>query len=1376
MDNEKITYTVVNQSKDAENAVRDMAKEQQIEWSKTGNKFEQTMKGVWNGVAGTVMESRRRSTLRKTATAEGNAYVNLSEDDAERARNVTLERFSRNDKSYIHEAAGESIVEDKELIDGIKDVLKNNLDDNGDVSNMDKFEEEQARFLSEYGKSHQSDKMLNKDLVTVDNFQQIQSLIKAAVSHQNGINNVVDNMDIVVGESRSGARTELNSDLADKIIDRFDRNKILQCVNPEAVAVATGIVGSALKFGSRRVAGAVAMTVAPGVVSGVWAGVDKNARMKQERVLHMREMANGGEISKGSKIRNELEKTRYQAVEAKTMIDSVNEIAEKTSSGQVESGKDLSDMIARVSVVKARIDMCDQEKIDLITYSKGKIDEERLVLDEALKNATSVLEQRLNGGLDETTKEYIEQHDDIKAEDMSVKDISDVYQRRFADFINRDRDSKDKEFNKLKRREVIKAMGRTALLSVSVGLVAQEIEAGFDNTRQGLVETIFQKDPTKLVNGEQHQTILSSLANHNKPYQMPDASEHLVSSLNNSGSLYNINGGYQLEPNGGHLELLDATHKIVSSDIPVDSNGAFTKEGLAILNAHHLEISGDKIINNTVTKNVGVEDYMNSHQSELTHIKRSVWFDNGSSTRGTNNQVELGWGGHWNDGVTAEGNYQMSIKGMLDGSSVHSGVASGLKDGTLKLAVSASKDSQSHVFMLDVNQDGTINIPANSPVGQLFTNENGHAVFNGAYAEVVKETGLNQDGAMNVQIFGTEVGHNTIKNLSENVVNTTHEYVISKIPEITAETPTYVDMAPIMPIVSRRSMEVLASKKDRNGNSISPNLEHVANAEGGYGEDYNEKQKRIWREQRSPRLLENPNIDLNTSEELNWYYKDMYKREGAEYINRINHNIDQSSELKNLNPNTRAMVVMPVAAIAEADNIYHTLSLYADQQRTATIEEPDGQMKIVDTSPFDKTTIVLNVNWIDDAVKKDPNAADKIKKTLSEIERAKKDFPWLNVASFTRVYSQEWVNDHDGKLFGRVIKELYDTATFAARRKINSGEIKTNQEMMLITNDADAQGIPNRYFENYIRELDERPDADVFTSPIRWGIKEAQNYPGYMVTSSFFSLLDMLSARRENREKGSVASCGPNSGFRLSAYAAGGGCNGEMGAGADSELGQRIKEARGASVISGSYGNSNNGSNNDGQSKSTSTRTVNVLAKGTTIDTAPDRLLKTYKEGKSLSTAWNNFDSNGYRPRSVESDGSAKEAYAVSGNKEDPTKDIDAISERVATSVRGFANDWYKTNTMIGSAIRLWFGPSKNYDMRWENDRFYFDFTADGKKWLQRRLQSYGHLGSNSKKKNGGYAHPGRKLSYGGFLNKKFYGDVKMAGESLRGGKAQLIS
>jgi hypothetical protein len=332
----------------------------------------------------------------------------------------------------------------------------------------------------------------------------------------------------------------------------------------------------------------------------------------------------------------------------------------------------------------------------------------------------------------------------------------------------------------------------------------------------------------------------------------------------------------------------------------------------------------------------------------------------------------------------------------------------------------------------------------------------------------------------------------------------------------------------------------------------------------------------------------------------------------------------------------------------------------------------------------------------------DPEKRAAIEKTLSEIERAKADFPDLNIADFTKVWPREWVSDtRKGAIYGEVIKTLYDTAAFAVNRGIKDGRVNADQDLLMITNDADQLGMNRHYLKHYIEAEENAKESDAFIGTIRWGVDTAKDFPGYHVSQLFMQSANILATRPAHLStKGGETSgyavapvtIGPNSAFRVSMYAAVGGVDdvNDAGAGADSELGRRVLAARGRLPNENPDVYGNGGSSYIGASVGQGTRTrVIKQVVGSDVDSAPGRLLDSgYRKGEFIPNSWAGFNSGSTR---ADDQGNPDLIQ-----KEDARNNFGEIQGRVEHQITEFINKWYRDEALAGLTLSMLFPDSQD--------------------------------------------------------------------------------
>lgn len=1313
-ENEQYRLVLIDQTHDARDQARDLADLQLTEELNQGNAVSRFVKGVWKG---NLLKDyyRVKYTQKYEAQIQANNDVLQAESlSGERTKAISslVTRFQDGEEEMIHTEAGERRQEhaaDDALGNGLKDIIRRFAVEKS--LNETTLQEEKKRLLEAYGKEN-PDADLSKSLVLTDNLLEIAQSIKGRFEHDDGMTAAIDNMQIITGAARNGARTEAHYTNVDKLVDKLSKTRIGSLVTPGALATGTALALSIAGVGVKSVAGAAAVTAGLGTVAGVWAGIRENKRVKDERTQHAREMAVGGHVDHGDKRREQMEKTRYEAVSA---LDMIGELHSRTSdealakTDETEQSEALTAALEALARAQARIDLSDSEKIDLIQYSsKADVGEERMMLDlariESRKKLAEALTPEMRAKLG------------IEAE-LNVKDIIAARAEAFTSELESDISDKDKAFRALKARRVAFAAATGTIVGIAGGLVSQEIIAGIDPSRLGVFEA-FSGAPAPIgANGEVHQTILAGFVNGESTTEHIDASSVYEQHATTGESFVKVGDDQEWVQNE------DGTHTIIGPDgkpsvegIVINEDGSMDQASIDQIKAAGLAIE-DKTWTTggqeTVTQSVSVEEYWQKHTGEMQNTSIDKWFTN-NTNQPDGNELRMYRGG---DNGIIEGGYRFEAGGMTpNGSSLNGEYVNPIEAaqaGNLVMVISKVGEDSGPMFTIQSDAGGGFNIMSDNPASALFVNENGQAqLADGFRASVYVNQGVDANGVMHGGSLATMMGEAEVGSITETqVVNTevTHYgYTITSAgQEIVHENVT--EIAPITPIVPRRPLEVL--KAYRAGGERAPGS--AGSSYYGYGENYEAKAKR-WREERSPRLKKNPDADLNTGDELDWYRNEQVRRRGEAYVDEIDRNVEQSEVLKAVDDTTEAIVCIPVAAASESENIYRTLSMFARQD---------------DQEAINKTVVLLNLNWKEELTK-DPEQLEKIRKTIAEVQRAQADFPDLKIASFNKVWTEDFVQEKQGKIYGEVIKVLYDTAAFALDRAVKAGVRNKDTEAILITNDADTEGMSRSYVKRYLDTFEKNPKQDAFTGLIRRGTESYKEYPGYGVVSAFYAMMTQAMLHTQPLTGGGSTTDGPNSGVRMSMYAAMGGVDESDGAGADAMLSSRmitVRRAEGERTLIDRLRRAPvpEGSN----------RVIGKYVSGAAIDTVPDRLLGAYREGKFIADGWNNFDSGGYEDRSV----SLAKGVVEPENVE---RDIDDIAERVEKSLNGFGSFWWKDNPAAMALAMNWtFGVNRDdireekrtpedknlYEYKWDHSkegagRFTFKFTEDGKKWLKTRL------------------------------------------------------
>ncbi|MDB5166129.1 MAG: hypothetical protein JWM37_201 [Candidatus Saccharibacteria bacterium] len=1262
--------------------------------------FKGFLKKIWHGnIARDFIRQREIQRGRNEIMESDNLYAlqGGTEQDHDQAMSAVVERFTH-EYATLHDGEyNESMDETDhgaELHDGLKSLVKQYAD--GSMGAED-LREARTRLLNEYGRGlKQEDR--NKGLLFADNILKVAEHAKAAAAHGIGLDRIETALTGRTGEARVGVRTEAQETRTDRLVNKLYSTKAGSLVNETTIAVAAGVAISASKWTTQKAITALGYTVGMGVGAGVIAGAREHARMGQERRQHMRQMAEGQDVPLDSKKRQKLEDTRYETVSA---LDLTAAIEAATASLDASRHESVRSLLGSLTEAHTRVRKSDEEAIDLLQYSsKFAVESERLGLDIAAAKGRVAFKKALEALSDA----------DMASLGFESRDPDDIYDQdeaRLEEALNPDLNDRDRLFNKIRRQETLKMAAVATVSAVVVGTAIQEVRSVFSDSLQGVFEG---SD-----NQQDRRTLLAGLFNHGH-FEAggvgPTGSVQEISA--NAGT--QLPDGYHLGPvDGGSADLLDADNNVVTA-LHFGEDGHLTDGSVDALKDHGFnlaETTQQYDTTTTTTEDIPrtPDEYMSAHPDQFTAIHRELWYDNDTSAY-DQNELLLDWGGANGTGMDEHGNYVFNVNSMLQDGSFAEGQSTDahnmIVNGQMKIALSVTEGTQSHVYMVDVDANGNAVIDPNSYIGQsLFENRDGQTHFVGAFAEAVQVTGQASDGGTNVRMLATVVGEGQ-PNPGVDHVETTqvthHERIVSAL-SAPAERELPVEVPFVLPVYGRRGLEQ------------SPAAERPVIEAGYYG--YGRQTPEEWAQERSPRLLENPDAVLNPREELDFYRDELARRRGDDYVAEIDDNIRQSQELGGLNKDSRLLVVMPVAGVAEADNIFKTLSLYAKQDEEA----------------LKQTTLLLNVNWIDDS-EQDPTKQAAIEKTMAEIERARQTYPSLNIATFTKVWTRDWVdNVRKGKMYGEVIKTLYDTAAMSVQQAMANGQIDSDQDLLMVTNDADAQGMHSQYLKNYIKAEERNKDSDAFVGLIRWGSKEADRFPGYSIATSVMQVMNLVSTRNNNGYKVQPATIGPNSAFRMSAYAAVGGCvdRNDAGAGADSELGRKILAARGFQIRNGqspAYDPGYTSGRTASRPAGSKPRTVIKHVAGTDIDSSADRLLTAYREGKFIPQAWGQFDQGGYQPRGQKTGGRLFKPENALGVR----NRFKSTRSRVEFQVSNFVTHWYPDQALATWGLSALF-PQVDGKPAWTLERktvsndeghtwdeYAFEFTPEGAAWLRGRL------------------------------------------------------
>lgn len=1282
----RFDVAIVDQSEDAMDAARDAAEERLTdELNADGNKLQRFARAVWKGnIAKEYYRQQYILEAHKKIVDSNDVYAHTGAQDVHKteALTATIDRFTQGNAETIHEEAGEShevLAEDDELSVVTKDLVRKYASGAIDEAAL---REEQARVIGAYRSAHGGEEA-KRGMVQIDNILQVARAVKGAVEHGESLDAVTREMNVSIGSARNSVRTSHTKTWTDKAIEKVGKSKIgrLSFVTPDMIVAGTSIAASVARVGSTSLLGAIGKTLVPGAAAGVIAGAREARQVRKERVQHMREMAQGSEFDDSSKRRKEMEENRYDTRSAKDETERLQAFVdfEDFQNGDPAA---IKDTLHVVSELQSRIRQSDADGIDRLTYSSVvSVGQERFDLDLTLAKAKVALREKLaNVDAAELSREL-----GIDAT-LPIDQLVEQTQQLYEDEGRQDVTAKDEVFKKLRRKRVLSQAAIGAGTGMLIGAGVQEAMAAVSPSRVGLIDNITQQD-TKLHEGRAHTTIFERMREA-LPFddnQLPDYGPGISERPDGHGQ-FRVAGGTAIVE-GDQMKLVSADGNLTVEAIPMNGDGSVSDDVRQRLEAQGLvveteQVSTEQVI--TETRPTNAQGYVAHHLDKTALVTRDIWYDNNTTVFDLN-ELGLWAGGENGSGINPDGSFSYSVAAMAEGGSFTGDQSiawqSAVESGTLKFAISATEGTQTQPFMLGVNPDGSINVPSDHPAAKLFSVENGQLQFNGAYGEVVQTTGVDANGVEHVRPLATMVGNNTFEGAPIEVTEKTSQN--SYVTTITMPEPErFTEMAPVIPVTGRRSME---RARKESSYRYYDNY-RMSNAE-----------RQRFRREISPRLRDNPDASLVPSQEIAWFADNLRSNRGDDYVDSIVNQISTSPSFEDITDSKDVIVTMPVAAANEADNIYRTLSLYAQQEGDAA----------------KSTLLLLNVNWTDTAVARGSQA--EIDKTRAEIARAQNDFPELTIMTVENEYKQADI-DRTGGVVGYVADDLTNAALLAINERMSTGAIDPNHEIALLRHDADMQGMSARLLKRFRDESRTGMPSgiDVFKGTTRFDVRKHVPYPGFGVVSNFSAALSVASA-----SEGRIHTGGANFAVRAATLAAVGGLGNirdrDTGPGSDDlAIGRRIADGR------DSYGyaaSSRSGYRDYGESSGADKKRVRFVA-GASIDTDAQRLIPPYILGRSFQDAWSPSAYNGldgYSPRDAE-------AKILAENPADDfsiAKTFRAIEENISSELH------YNSADASKKALSVFFGAvpgAYRIEGQLGSPSARIRLTKAGKKYLKSRI------------------------------------------------------
>jgi hypothetical protein len=1074
----------------------------------TQSGFKGFMKRIWHGnIARDFIRQRQAQRGRETIVEDGNIYAlkEGSRSDHDRAMAAVITRFS---EDYLQSGERQDQLENVAGGEGLERQLRVlvNFFAQGSLD-VDTLREEKNRILQDYGNQlHEDDR--NKGLLLADNVIEVAQAARTAFNHGVGMDRIQAALTARAGEAQLGARTEARRTVTDRIVDKVHSSRVGSLVNETTVGVVAAVVVSAAKFTTRKTVTAAAAVVGMGVGAGLVAGAREHARVGEERAQHLRERATGQLDDDMPGLRREqMEATRYETVAASELTSQLAAAREAVASAEPVS---IAEAVQQISEVRTRLDLSDQEAVDLISFSSvTNVEQERLqVLLELAE--TTVATRHALGAADEDALTAVGLERDL---DAMVADRSETVR----ELLQQDLDAKDAAFNKLRRNRTLKMSAVGLVTGVAFGTALQEARAVFSEDLQG----VFESDSS----GQDRRTLLAGLLGHHGTGSVLEATpnEENTHNIGKNATLSMPNGFHmEKEADDRHWQLINGDGERVAGGLAVNAHGELTEGSQASLQEAGYRLSEDVrhyetsyVVQDKVERSP--KDYLNHHKGDFTHVSRELWYDNNTPNVFDQNELRLWWGGENNTGFTADGDYVFNIEQMAANGSFHNEFSADaqrlINEGKLSIAISMDRGTQSHVVMIPIDKHGNAVIDGKSWMAHsLFEKQNGQAHFRGAYAEVVQHMGTH-DGKESVRMLATVVGDNDPREITDSVskvIQERHQHVTTEIYAPTdGEIP--VEIPPVLPIYSRRGLEV----PERLGIPINY-LDNGNYLTEGYRDGDNLLPRRGLAPF-APELEADPNADIDAAAATKRYL-DALPASHRRTVSKLAETL--GTEPKAAQP--KVVVMIPAAAHQEGRNIFNTLQQYAQQEG-------------IDRNNFE---VVVFANY--------PHG-QKPDQTIKEVRRFQKENPGMVVRLV-----EKRLEDNEAKI-GWIRKALTDTViTDLVGRNVSLDNV------MLVSNDADSQWINPNYLRTIVDKAEASPETDGFLGFIDWGYDAYKAHPEILAGTRFMQMIEIY-LRIAKHE---IGSSGANFAFRPGIYTAVGGYRQDAPLAEDVFLGRMIKSVR----------------------------------------------------------------------------------------------------------------------------------------------------------------------------------------------------------------------
>ena len=1256
----KLTLALVNQDEELKQKSRFIGENRLAEDLNSKKGISKILTNIWKGgIARSYYRQKYINEARKDILEANSLVLDNNEEERRRYNRSVCKTFMSDVEGVIDEEAGdkrESLKEKSpELHAKIQSIVERYA--SGDIKDTEEANREFNEAIEElvdgnedeFGEGHLSISNLNDVAIEArkryEDLMTVAEAVGSKLEHDDAMERVMAGFDVVYG-NRQTDRLEPKYNKVDKLIDKVQSSKLGCLASPEAIGLATGAAMSVAEFFGKRTTTTMLATV-PGLSAAVMGGLKAGATFEQERFRAKFDLRYNREFD-DQKRRKEVIDTLHEHHNATDVMtdlkERVHEINDLKTNGEDISEK-RDELLNTVAHLKEYLDL-EKTGESVLSYT-SELDAPAEQLDLLVYFAQA--------------KEFLTKNgvDDI---DAKLDERSELMQE-VIDEVESDIDDANKRARKTKIKRIAKKAGLGFITGAATGLVMQEVSALMNPNVKGIFESDADCDyTTRLTAGKK----LANLITGKKSGVITESEASFTANGNiNSDVITDSSKNFSFAKASDGTYSLMKDGKEVATGIDWNAEtGEMTEESIALLKANGVTVTAtgnsltqtiENPVTSTQTIRTSFEDFLKDNVSK---VKRAFWYNN-DTPQFDKNELNCHY---YTDPVTGQHGL---ITNMTDTGSYHGdhqAIFSELaQDGKIKLLISATKDTQS----TPIEVTGTLLpngqlafVPEEGSFAEQFFAEDG--TFIGKFAEVVQDMGQSEDGTNIVAPLATAVGKGLIPEdiiSSEEIVETVAtdinipEYLFSVVEKTTENVDLATDFPMLFPIVPDGAMNASRLGRftrsrnpvpDRYGygygngnynaprgyNDYNPSVEYASGYDGRTDIDINELgiygsssyeivergeggyDRRDSLEQFgniSENIVNRKELELGT--ETARYTAEVRKERGNDYADNLEKQVKNSKELSSLDDKVKTIVTIPVHAPSESENIYKTLSFYAQQEG-------------IDMSSM---VVLLDLNWRETEPGDKATTALNIAKTRHEIDRARHDFPELRIATF----------DQEGhKGISEVATVMNDVAMTAIDDAIKSGRMNKDNDVLIVRNDADIRHMNKNYIASYQEAAKENSKTPMFTGTTWFNIDRTHRAPGFGSVLTIERMNNLFGALN-----GRIHTAGGNFAYRASHFAAVNGYgfedDGWTGAGSDDlKIGYRIED-----IFRRAYNEraDNSGNPEDHDLLDPSTRLLARVG-GATIDTDDTRYLKFYAANNNLVTndAYNNvpggYGTNVLRP------------------------------------------------------------------------------------------------------------------------------------------------